>query len=158
EGYINEARKLTTLILRNRKLAGEPYTWFVTVVVETVLSPKDTAALWTKASRSMRDAGIVALWVREPSKANKVHYHLLLRTRITEAMLRAIVKAAMPQRQDGQKRAGWHMNMKPVSEDEWWLAHYITKGKVAGRLNGRPVPDLYAKKRLLFVPGLPYNK
>lgn len=158
EGYIHEARKLTTLILRNRKLAGEPYTWFGTIVVEAVLPPKDVAALWTRAARSMREAGIVALWVREPSKQNKVHYHLLLRSRHTEAKLRDIVKAAMPQKQVGQKRAGWHMNLKPVTDDEWWLAHYITKAKIAGRLNGRPVSDLYAKKRLLFVSGLPFNK
>ena len=159
EGYIREARKLTTLILRNRKLTGEPYTWFLTIAVETVIPPKDTAALWTRAARSMKDAGIVAVWVREPTTTGGIHYHMLLRTRITKPDLRAVFQAAMKPKKTDPAGVAWHMNVQPVDDDDWWwLAHYVTKARIAGTVNGKSVADFYASKRLLFVPGLPFNK
>jgi hypothetical protein len=48
EGYINEARKVKTLILRNRRLAGESYTWHVTINIEMVQTPDQVADLWGK--------------------------------------------------------------------------------------------------------------
>jgi hypothetical protein len=157
ESYINEAGKLRTLILRNRRLAGQPYTWHVTINVESVQTPAEIKTLWDRACRSLRDSGIVALWVREPTKSNKVHYHLILRTQITRKELEKVIKAAMPKKQPGQKRAGWHKSIKPVTDD-WQLAHYVTKAKIAGSVRGRRVDDYYASKRLLFVSGLPFNK
>ncbi|MCZ2342467.1 MAG: hypothetical protein LC104_11840 [Bacteroidales bacterium] len=155
--YINEARKLKTLILRNRRLTGEPYTWHVTINFETVQTPAEIKVGWEKVCRNLRDHGIVALWVREPTKSGKVHYHLILRTTITKKALEKVVKAAMPTRQPGQKRAGWHKSIKPVTDD-WQLAHYVTKAKIASYVKGRRVDDWYAGKRLLFVTGLPFNK
>lgn len=157
DSYTNEAGKLRTLILRNRKLAGEPYTWHVTINVESVQTPTEIKTLWEKACRILRDNGIVALWVREPTKSGKVHYHLILRTRITRKELEKVIKAAMPTKQPGKKRAGWHKSIKPVTDD-WQLAHYVTKAKIAGYVKGQRVADYYARKRLLFVPGLPFNK
>jgi tetrahydromethanopterin S-methyltransferase subunit F len=157
QSYINEARKLKTLILRNRRLMGEPYTWHVTINVETVQTPEQIADLWEKAKRSLRDSGIVAVWIREPTKSNKVHYHLILRNKISRKELEKVIKAAMPQKQPGQKRAGWHKSIKPVTDD-WQLAHYVTKAKISGYVKGQWVPDYYMLKRLLFVTGLPFHK
>jgi hypothetical protein len=157
EGYIREAGKLRTLILLNRKLSGEPYTWHVTINFEKPLSPSEIKTQWEKVCRNLRVSGIVALWIREPTRSDKVHYHLILRTRIDRKNLEKIIKAAMPTREPGDKRAGWHKSIKPVTDD-WQLAHYVTKAKIVGFVKGRRVDDYYANKRLLFVTGLPLNK
>ena len=60
-------------------------------------------------------------------------------------------------KQPGQKRAGWHKSIKAVTDD-WQLAPYVTKAKIAGYVKGRRVPDYYMLKRLLFVTGLPFHK
>lgn len=157
QSYINEARKLKTLILRNRRLAGEPYSWHVTINFEKVQTPDQIRDEWEKVCRKLRESGIAALWIREPTKSNKVHYHLILRTRIDRKKLEKVVKEAMPKKQPGQKRAGWHKSIKPVTDD-WQLAHYVTKAKIAGYFKGQRVADYYTSKRLLFVTGLRLNK
>jgi hypothetical protein len=110
-----------------------------------------------KAKRSLRDNGIVALWIREPTKSNKVHYHLILRNKISRKELEKSIRAALPQKQPGQKRAGWHKSIRLVNYD-WQLAHYVTKAKITGYIKGQRVADYYARKRLLFVTGLPFHK
>lgn len=157
EGYIKEAGKLRTLILLNRKLAGEPYTWHVTINFEQRLSPDEIKAQWDKVCLSLRRSGIIALWVREPTRSDKVHYHLILRNRIDRKALEKVIKAAMPQKLPGQKRAGWHKSIRPV-KDDWQLANYVVKAKIGGYVKKRWVDDYYANKRLLFVTGLPFNK
>jgi len=108
EGYLNEAKQLTMCILRNRRLMRRPYTWLVTINFEVELEPSRIATLWTKISRKMREQGVVAIWVREPSRANKVHHHLLLRNPIDRANLERIVEESMPSR----KQVKWHKNLK----------------------------------------------
>jgi len=152
-GYQHEANKLTTCILKNRKLLGRSYRWFVTIYIWDVMPPKEAAALWTKVCRNLRRQGIVALWVREPTKKNKVHYHLLVSSQQTEQQLLAAIEAAMPPR----KTVGWHKSIDPV-DDRWWLAFYITKAKIRGYYKGNLVPDKYATKRLLFTPGTNLKK
>lgn len=153
EGYVNEARKLTTCIRHNRKLMGRPYTWLVTIYIWPLLSPAEITALWTAACRKLRAKGIVALWVREPTKSNKCHYHLLVSSPIDKSSLIAAIEQALPQR----KTIGWHKRVQQV-DDEWWLARYLTKAKVSCRVNGVHVEDKYARKRLLFQPGLNMKK
>lgn len=157
EGYIREASKLRRLILDNRRLAGEPYTWHVTINFEKHQTPDEVKMQWDKVCLSLRRSGIIALWVREPTRSDKVHYHLILRNRIDRKRLEQIIKEAMPQKQPGQKRAGWHKSIKPVTDD-WQLANYVTKAKIGGYVKKRWVDDYYANKRLLFVTGLPFNK
>src|SRR5690606_22295191 len=77
EGYVNEAKKLATCIINNRR-AGRQYPWFLTIYIRAMLSPNQITAQWTKVCRNLRSHGIVAIWVREPTKAGKVHYHLLV--------------------------------------------------------------------------------
>jgi len=48
EGYLNEAKKLTTCLFHNRKLAREPYTWFITIYVDVVMQPKAVNDWWKK--------------------------------------------------------------------------------------------------------------
>lgn len=148
-GYIREARKLTTLILRNRKLMGRSYTWHVTINVETVQTPKEITALWSKVCGRLRRRGVVALWVREPTRSGKVHYHVIVKNQIGKATLEQAIKESMPPKSE----VGWHKRIQPVTDD-WQLAHYVTKAKLPGWANGERVDDYYARKRLLFVPKL----
>src|SRR5262245_41291339 len=118
EGYQHEANKLTRCILRNRQLARSPYTWQVTINIEIIHTPKQIGEEWTKIVRTLRRKGIVALWVREPTKSGKVHYHLLLRNAIDKAQLVKIIKQAMfDEKHKGKKRCGWHMKLKPITDD-----------------------------------------
>jgi hypothetical protein len=155
EGYLNEAKKLTNCLFRNRKLAREPYTWFVTIYVDVVMEPKAINEWWKKAVRNLQRKGVVALWVREPTSTNKVHYHLLLRSRHSKSQLVNIIEESLPSRGLGR----WHKNIKPVDGSDWRLLHYITKAKTAGETkSGKYVTDLYRSKRLLFKRGLGIRK
>jgi hypothetical protein len=152
-GYQHEAKKLTKCILNNRKLLGRPYSWFVTIYVWPVMPPAEAAALWTKTCRSLRNQGIVALWVREPTRKNKIHYHLIVSSRQSREELVEAIETAMPSR----KKTGWHKNIEPVDDDPT-LAYYITKAKMRGKVRGKVVPDKYASKRLLFKTGTKLHK
>jgi hypothetical protein len=155
EGYLNEAKKLTNCLFRNRKLAKEPYTWFVTIYVDVVMQPKAVNEWWKKAVRNLQRNGVIALWVREPTSTNKVHYHLLLRSRHAKRQLVTIIEESLPDRKLGR----WHKNIKPVEGSDWRLLHYISKAKTPGKTkSGTFVKDLYAKKRLLFKSGLGIRK
>ena len=153
EGFINEANQLTRCILRNRRLMNRPYTWHLTVNIEVKMLPKDIAGLWTKVCRKLNARKIEALWVREPTRSGKVHYHVIIKNPISKTALERTLKECMPSR----KEIGWHKRMQPVT-DGWQLAHYITKAKIAGYVKGQLVADYYQWKRLLFKPKLSIKK
>lgn len=145
EGYINEAKQLTLCILRNRHAMKRSYTWAVHINVNVVQTPKQITDLWTKACRNLRRKGIVALWIREPNKANKVHYHLVVKNNIGKKELEQAIEEAMPSR----ATVRWRKRVEPI-KNEWYYCHYITKAKVSGYINGLRIADLYMRKRRLF--------
>ena len=152
-GYINEAKQLTQCILRNRRAMKRPYAWTVHINMNVELPPKTISDIWTKACRKLRTKGINALWVREPNKLNKAHYHLVIKDLIGRRQLAQIIEEAMPSR----KVVMWRKCIQPI-ENEWRYAHYITKAKIKGRIRGRLVNDLHARKRRLFKPKLGLKK
>lgn len=155
EGYLYEAKKLTTCLFQNRQLAKQPYTWFVTIYVDVVMQPKAVNDWWKKATRNLHRNGIVAIWCREPTRTNKVHYHLILRSTHSQKQLASIIEESLPNRTLGR----WHKNLEPIDGSDWRLLHYITKAKTPGKTkNGQFVNDLYRKKRLLFKSGLGIRK
>jgi len=153
EGYLNEAKQLAVCLLRNRHLMRTPYTWFLTINFESVLSPSQIKKTWEEVCRKLRSKRIVALWVREVSRSNKVHYHLLLRNSIHRPALEAIVADCLPDRE----ALPTHTKLQVVNR-EWRLVHYLPKAKIAGFRHGEPVEDYYADKRLLFLPNLGLKK
>jgi hypothetical protein len=154
-GYKREARQLTLCLLRNRKLAKRPYQWFVTINIEVEMDAKQTTAIWTNTCRNLRRKGIVAFWIREPTRSNKVHYHLIVSSPTSRTALARAIKEAMPPR----NVVGWHKSIRRIN-DEYMLCHYVTKAEIAGfdRRTGRPIKDRFAKKRLLFRPNLKLRK
>ena len=152
-GYINEAKQLTQCILRNRKAMKRPYTWTVHININVELSPVDITNEWTKTCRTLRRKGIIALWVREPNKVNKVHYHLLIKDPISRKELSSIIEEAMPPR----SQIKWRKCIQTI-ENEWRYAYYITKAKIRGRVRGKMVSDMHARKRRLFKANLKLKK
>lgn len=151
--YCAEAKRLTACILRNRRLSGRPIVWFVTVYVWPVLRPTEIAGLWKRCCRKLKKRGVTAIWVREPTRSNKVHYHILVIAPTDEAEMVACIESAMPAR----KQTGWHKKIQTVT-NEWWLANYVTKNKIAGRKKGTWLADKHAGKRLLFKPNTKLKK
>ena len=155
QGYLNEAQNLTTCLIRNRELTRQRYTWFLTIYVDVIMQPKAINDWWKKATRNLKRNGIVAIWVREPTRTNKVHYHLLLRSNHSRDELEKNIEISLPNRTLGR----WHKNFKPVRRKDGRLLRYITKAKTSGKTKaGIQVADLYRKKRLLFKSGLGIRK
>lgn len=155
QGYLNEAKNLTTCLIRNRELAKRPYTLFLTIYVDVTMQPKAINDWWKKAARNLQRKGVVAIWVREPTRTNRVHYHLLLRSIHTKEQLATIIEESLPSRKTGR----WHKNIKVVRKRDGRLLRYITKAKTAGETkSGIYLSDLYRRKRLLFKSGLGIRK
>ena len=153
-GYINEARQWAICVLRNRKLMRRPYTWVVHLNLNEVLPPLVVRDMWPKVCRKLNERGIVCLWVREANRLNKVHYHILIKRRISKADLANAIEDSMPSR----TLAKWRKRIEPI-KNEWRLVHYMFKAKLMGHSKkGDLVDDLYAKKRLLFKPHLKFKK
>jgi len=152
-GYFNEAEKLVQLLLRNRALMNRPYTWEVSINVEAVLSPAEITALWKKVCRKMEANGIVALWVREPSRSNHCNYHLLVKNELTKKELEDAIESAMPDRGD----IPWHKQVQPI-KSQFQYVRYITKAKTKAFIKGKFILDRYADKRLLFQANLGLRK
>ncbi len=152
-GYINEAKQLTLCILSDRDLMGRPYAWAVHINISMDLTPDQHADLWATTCLRLRRKGVVALWVREPNKANRVHYHLIIKSDIGKRELERVVEEAMPPR----KEVKWRKRVERI-KNQWYYPHYITKAKVARTINGKRIEDFYAKKRLLFKTNLDFKK
>jgi hypothetical protein len=152
-GYLNESKKLTMCLLRNRSVMDRPYTWAVHVNLNVELPTKAVTSTWLSACRKLRRRGIVCLWVREPNKSNKVHYHLIIKNAIGKKELEQAIEDAMPNRSEVK----WRKRVEPI-KSEWHYAHYLTKAKISGFLDGRKVDDLYGRKRLLFKANLNLKK
>jgi hypothetical protein len=153
-GYINEAKQWAMCVLRNRKLMKRPYTWAVHINLNEEYPPGQISPMWKKVARKLEDRGIVALWVREPNRLNKLHYHIIVKNHISKADLKKAIDDAMPPR----SLVKWRKRVEPII-NEWRLCHYIFKAKVKGHnKKGVLVNDLYRVKRLLFKANMPFRK
>jgi len=140
--YIKEAGKELTLLIRNRELQKHPYRWEVTINLEKILCPKDVRTAWAKMSRKLNRSGVVAYRIAEPTKSNKVHFHLLVKSNHTDAELKRIVAAAT----DG---IDCHTHLSLI-EDEFRYIAYMLKARIGVVVGGRLIKDYHATKRLLF--------
>jgi hypothetical protein len=153
-GYINEAKQWAMCVLRNRRLMKRRYTWAVHINLNEEYPPDQISPMWKKVARKLEDKGIVALWVREPNRLNKLHYHIIVKNEISEADLKRAIEDAMPPR----SVVKWRKRVEEIKK-EWRLCHYVFKAKVRGRnKKGILVDDLYRGKRLLFRANMPFKK
>jgi hypothetical protein len=153
-GYINEAKQWAMCVLRNRRLMKRRYTWAVHINLNEEYPPDQISPMWKKVARKLEDRGIVCLWVREPNRLNKLHYHIIVKNEISEADLKRAIEDAMPPR----SVVKWRKRVEEIKK-EWRLCHYVFKAKVRGRnKKGILVDDLYRGKRLLFRANMPFKK
>ncbi len=150
-GYLNESRRFVQCVMANMTLMHRPYTWLVNLNIEQELTPKEICSHRARFSRKMRQSGIVAVSVIEPTWPNRVHYHLLLSSQQSEKELRRIIAESMP------TDIPFHSWVERIYNPLWW-ARYIVKAKAEGILNGRVSKDIHGGKRLLFKPNLGFNK
>lgn len=152
-GYLNEADKLARCIQRNRRYMTRDYSWAVAINVEKPLSVESVKVLWQRATRKLAAAGIVALWVREPSWKNHVNYHLIVASRQSSEEVSAAIEQAMPSR----SAIRWHKQVRPIAS-QWSYSRYIVKAKMTGALDDAKMEDKFSPKRLLFRPNLSLRK
>lgn len=129
------------------------YTWSATINVEATLTPIEITEIWKKVCRKLNAAGVVALWVREPSRSNHCNYHLLVKSEQSQREVIKAIEHAMPDR--GKIR--WHKQVQPV-KNQFQFIRYIAKARTQGFVNGKFVLDRHADKRLLFKPNLGLRK
>ena len=123
-GFIHEASKLSQCIVKNNRLMKRNYTWAVSNNIEQELSPHDIKEVWKKVCRKLKAKGVVALWVREPSRHNRCNYHLLVKSQITNFALAKAIEESMPTRSE----LPWHKQVEPV-KSQWYWPRYICKAK-----------------------------
>ena len=152
-GYLYEASKLARCLLRNRDLMGRDYPLAITINIEVELRPEEIKAIWTKVSRKLGALGLVALWVREPSRSNRCHYHLIVKSDLSVEVVKQIIGEAMPDR----SVIPWHIYVDRV-RSQYHYARYVGKAKTPGYLAGNMVADKYRCRRLLFRSGLDLRK
>lgn len=149
EGYVNEARRLVGCIELNAKLGRFHYPWGATINFEIVQSLPDIKTTWAKVCRNLRRLGIVCLWVREITRTNKIHYHLLVRSQHSRSQLQDILDSTVPE------SVPHHVYITKLNhKSQFWYPRYITKAKVQTELSR----DKYASKRILFKPKLGITK
>jgi len=130
------------------------YTWAVHINLNEEYPPDQISPMWKKVARKLEDRGIVALWVREPNRLNKLHYHIIVKNQISKAELKKAIEETMPSR----KVVQWRKRVEDIKK-EWRLCHYVVKAKVKGyNKQGVFKTDLYGAKRLLFKPNMPFRK
>ena len=154
EGYMREADQLARCLMRNQRYMPNSYKWAVCIYIHVEMSPSEVKSLWTKAARRLKDEGVVALWVREPTKNNRIHYHLIVNDNIGKKQLADAIERAMPNRAD----ISWHKQIKPIKSD-YNYTRYLGKAKTAERKGGKVTKrDKWKAKRLLFQKNLGLKK
>ena len=159
-GAINEAKELTSCLMTNALLWGGPagYSWFATVYIHRTLNEQEVQALWTDVTDNLREDDLIALWKREVTPSDRVHYHLIIVSAVQENELRDMIFRAFPvsYRPRGQRRL---FSICPDKADNYKdtavSCAYIAKKRIAGVLKkgknkGLMVNDIYKHKRHLF--------
>jgi len=155
-GYLYEADKLSRCILRNREYMGCDYTLEASINIHAELPPHLIKQTWDKAKGRMKEHGVTALWIREPSLSNHCNYHLLVKSNHSEEEFKQIIEASMPPRSP-RSNVPFHKHVSPI-DSQYHYSRYITKAKTAGVVNGKEIKDKYRNKRLMFAPRLGLKK
>ena len=157
-GYINEASKERTILIRNPRLQGHPYRWAVGINFEIDQTPKEISDTWAKVRRKLKAAGVVAYRILEITTdgdgqpMNRVHYHMIVKSHHTKADLERAIDGSIP--------AGipYHKQVEPIKNEQGYIP-YILKAKIGGfNKQGRWMSDKYANERILFRAKLGIKK
>ncbi len=152
DGYFNESKRLSICLLINAKNT-QKYTLHAIVKFAGDMTPDEHQEVWKKFTRNMRQKGIIAFWVREPTLENQVHYHLIVvAPQAIETAKDAIEKACPRSHID---RLKLHFG---AIEHQVGFCHHISKAKVEGYINEKYTSDKWQMKRLLFAKDIKLEK
>ncbi len=138
--YTRCASKLARCVDRVRRAYGIRLLQHVTINFNDFQSPTDARSNWNRVKRRLDAAGIVAFWVREAGKSDKVHNHLL----VTNSWPPDVIKTTC---QDALRDCPSRTSIKSI-DNPWLCTRYVLKARVAKGENS----DIFRKKRRLFVP------
>lgn len=156
KAYTNIANSYASLLIDNEKLSCKPYRHFITIYIRKQLPIKTANQILSRCFGFLKRRGVVAFWVKEPTRKHKLHVHLLVNSQHTRRQLEQFIEQAMPSR----KEIGWHKQVKPIIGSSFYWCFYICKGKIPGivKSTGKYSNDMFKRKRLLFAPGLRIKK
>jgi hypothetical protein len=160
-GFKWNSRRQTYCLQENEKLRTQPYQLVGTVNICADLTVDQIRLTWAKICRKLNSIGVECWWIREVSKRNRVHYHLIIGTSHDPKTLKKTIKSAAP----NIKR--FRMQFEPFKmASKNWIA-YICKAEISGTErqdtdtddvdcvcaspNAKRIEDVYGKKRLLFA-------
>ena len=138
--YRRNASKVARCLDRARKAYGIRLLYHVTINIHVLEPAYDVRVRWNAAKRRLERFGIVAFWVREPGRSDKVHYHLLVTNPWPIDAIREKCREALTD-------TPTTVAVKPI-DNPWMCGRYILKACVSKGEN----PDIFRKKRRLFVP------
>ena len=115
------------------------YKLFGTINILKHMGVPEIRKVWAKITRKLRDAGVVAWWIREVSRqSDRVHYHLITISDHSGDELKALIRASCPTYR-------FRLQFDPP-RDAKHSANYLCKStEFAGR------PSFHAKKVVLFA-------
>ncbi len=153
-GYLREAKQWAKCLFRNRRQMERPYTWAVHINLNEHVPVETISPLWAKVKRKLVERGVVAFWAIEANRLNKLHFHLIIKSNISEAALKKAIDESMPSR----KAVKWRKRVEPI-RNELRLCYYVVKAMIGGyNKQGVWLNDLHGQKRLLFHPNMPFKK
>ncbi len=154
-GYLNEAKQLARCLVENQRLRGENYALEAVVKFAPDLTLQEHDTVWKKATRNMKNRRVVGVWVREPSRSGRVHYHLLLVSPELPRVAGDTIKQAIPKAY--RSRAVVHVDSV---RDQFAMCYYVCKAKLPyiDPETGKYYRDRWAGKRLLFFREITLQK
>ena len=151
-GYLRSAKQVAYCLIQNNKLT--PYRHEATISFIDTMTPAEHGVTWKMFSKNMRRRGVSMFWVREPTKSNTIHYHMII---VTPDCIRAAedaIRAACPK----LYRERLRLHIEAIQSVPGW-SRYIVKAKTAGYSpGGTYTTDKWAGKRLLFNSNLKLDK
>lgn len=154
-GYAREAKELATCLRINSRLRGVKYPLEGVIKFTGEMSAEEHKQLWKAFTKNLRRRGVTAFWIREPSRNNRVHTHLILTAPDEDAAAREAMEGACPPAYRDRLRL--HVAVIRSQHD---LIHYICKSRVAGydAATGQRTHDKHAAKRLMFNDNVKLDK
>lgn len=153
--YIKQAKNCIDEILESK---AKPK-WYAVVRIDDILTAQDHNQHWKLIARRLRQKKVVALWTREATKANRLHYNFLISYPTSETEMEDAIRFAF---------GGMKINLKAKRIDQKKIldyVFYVFKGKRKGKIKKGPKDkvgewssDMYQYDRLLFKKHSPLRK
>lgn len=153
KGYCSEAWHWMERLTHNWITKKRPVYQSANINPHCQMLPDEIKNYWSNFRRNLKKTKIPFFLCLEPSDGNIVHAHLLCETKSEKSELKETLLQSLPSEKSELATVCIGEKKYPVIDFA-----YILKAKVSRVVNGRVIKDFHWKKRLLFVPKLPFDK